>query len=412
MKLAATIATLLCLAVVHVPWGTTLLAQAPFEAPPVLKAKDLAPKALLSGPGYRVADNVPTTGLLGEFRLEADAGSFDVRGVDLLRIRIAELPAIQQLDRTSKTAEFAKSAGRAAARPVESTVNMLSNPVDTVTGAPAGVGRFFERVKAGGESITKESAAPAAAGRIGSVTINALGFEEERRRLAKKLSVDPYTTNPVLGKKLTEVAWVTFSARQAINITSAAVVPYAMGMSTVSLTNNLVWDVKPADLIAMNAKKLKTMGASDAQAGALIDNPYYSISLLTSFVSALERLDGVAGRPEAIALAATTVGEDQARFLAGCLQMLAHHHQWVTPLAEVMARVTVVGKTAAGGLVVGAPVDYVAWTERVANFARRSDFTASSLDLWLTGRMSPQARQEFERIGWRVHEGSPTATAN
>jgi hypothetical protein len=298
---------------------------------------------------------------------------------------------------------------------------MLMNPVDTVTGVPASVGRFFDRVKLGGASIAKAANGPdtgggsrsaAVTGRIGTVTVNALGYEEERRSLAKKLNVDPYTTNPVLSKKLTDVAWVTFSARQAVNITTAALVPYAMGMSTASLVNNLVWDVKPADLIALNEKKLKAMGATDEDAGALIDNPYYSVSLLTSFVASLERLERVPGRPEVVGLAATVANEDQARFLSGCVHMLAHHHQWVGPLSEVMARVTVVGKTRTGGVVAGAPVDYVSWTERVASFASRPDFKATTLDLWLTGRMSPRARREFEALGWRVHEGSPTATSN
>ena len=71
-----------------------------------------------------------------------------------------------------------------------------------------------------------------------------------------------------------------------------------------------------------------------------------------------------------------------------------------------------VGKTATGGLVVAAPVDYIAWTENVATFARRPDFVATSLDIYITGRMSPRARQEFERIGWNVHEGTTTAAGN
>jgi hypothetical protein len=277
------------------------------------------------------------------------------------------------------------------------------------------VERFFDRMKLGGASIGKAASrngAGAAAARLGSVTIDVLGFEEERRHLAKRLDVDPYTTNPVLAEKLTDVAWVSFSARQAITVASAAVVPYAMGMSTVSLTNNLIWDVKPADVLALDEKKLKAMGATDPQARALIETPHYSITVLTSLVSGLERLDAVAGRPEVIALAATVTNEDQARFLMGAVQMLAHHHQWVGRLAEVRARGTVIGKTAASDVVVGAPVDYVSWTERVATFARRADFKESSPSLWLTGRMSTRARQEFEQLGWRVHEGSPTASDN
>jgi len=400
---------------------TAASAQSPYETPPVLQASDLAPAGLLVGEGYSVAGEVPTTGLLGEFTLKADVGTFTPRGLDLLRIRVGELAAIRQLEETSKTAEFAKAAGRAAVRPVQATVNMIAHPVDTISGMPAGVGRFFDRVKLGGQAVASAASGPdksgmektaAVGGRIGTATINALGYEEERRHLAKQVNVDPYTTNPVLSEKLDSIAWVSFSAKQAVNLTTAALMPYSMVMSTVSLTNNLIWDMKPADLIALNQKKAKDMGASDDQAAALIANNYYSISVLTAFMAALERLGPIAGRAEVIALAATAANEDQARFLMGAAQMLAHHHEWVQPLTAVMARGIIVGKTATGGVVVGAPVDYVSWTENVANFARRPDFASSSLDIWLTGRMSARARQEFERIGWRVHEGTQAASGN
>ena len=171
----------------------------------------------------------------------------------------------------------------------------------------------------------------------------------------------PYETPPVMkvtdlapagliSKKLTHVAWVTFSAREAVNLTTAVVMPYSMVMSTVSLTNNLIWDMKPADLVAPNQKKATDMGAGDEAASALIANKNYSISALTALMTALERLGPIPGR------------------------------------ADV--------------------VDYVVWTANVANFARRPDFAATSRDIWLTRRMSPRARHEFERIGWRVHEGS------
>lgn len=113
---------------------------------------------------------------------------------------------------------------------------------------PAGIRRFFDRVKLGG------------------------GHEEERRALAKKVNVDSYTANPILAEKLTSVAWITFSARAAVNITTSVRMPYSMVMSTVSLTNNMVWDTKPADFLAMNPQKAKDMGASDEQAQALISN--------------------------------------------------------------------------------------------------------------------------------------------
>jgi len=48
-------------------------AQSSYETPPILKVGDLAPAGLIVGQGYRVAERVPTTGLLGEFKEGRDA---------------------------------------------------------------------------------------------------------------------------------------------------------------------------------------------------------------------------------------------------------------------------------------------------------------------------------------------------
>src|SRR5678815_5985960 len=79
---------------------------------------------------------------------------------------------------------------------------MIVHPVETVEGLPGGVSRLFDRIKLGGESIAAAATASGQSGeqkaadvsqRVGSITVDALGFEKERRDLAKSLGVDPYT---------------------------------------------------------------------------------------------------------------------------------------------------------------------------------------------------------------------------
>jgi hypothetical protein len=138
----------------------------------------------------------------------------------MLQIRVAELAALAQLDAVSKTETFAKALSSAAVRPVKAVGQIITNPVETAKGVPGGE-RFFGRVKRGAtnlwEAMTgsdKSSAdrAGEVARRVGGISVDALGYEQEHRQLAKALKVDPYTTNPVLAAKLDEVAWVTFSA--------------------------------------------------------------------------------------------------------------------------------------------------------------------------------------------------------
>jgi hypothetical protein len=54
-------------------------------------------------------------------------------------------------------------------------------------------------------------------------------------------------------------------------------------------------------------------------------------------------------------------------------------------------------------------VDYIAWTQNVATFARRADLKASRRGIWTTGRLSPRAKKELTALGWAVHEVAPIA---
>jgi hypothetical protein len=393
--------------------ATPALAQPAFQAPPVLSARELLPRDMLAGAHFEVDDRVPTDGLLGHFTLRSGFGTFVAPGRELLQTRIAELPAIQHLEATSHTDVFLQAAGNAAAKPVEAVVSLVTDPVDTVEGIPTGISRFFDRVELGAQKIGQAASDPTkteqqrtedAAKRIGSATITALGFEQVRRQLAKGLAVDPYTTNPVLSKKLTDTAWVAFSGRLGVNLLTSAFVPGSTVISGLSFTHDLVYDTSAADLLVLDRQKMLAMGATDAQAQALLDNKWFSLSVLTALVTELERLDGVGGRPYVLALAATVTREEEARFLAAAVHVLARLHVGGVPIRRVFTRGTVIGLTPDGAVVVPAPVDYLSWTERVGRFAARPDLRAPRRGLWLTGRMSGAAQQGFAARGWTIHE--------
>ncbi len=388
-------------------------AQPAFQAPPVLSARELLPPDMLVGTHFEVDDLVPTDGLLGHFTLRSGYGTFVAPGRELLRIRIAELSAIQQLEATSQTQVFLQAAGNAAARPVEAVASLVTDPVQTIQGIPSGISRFFDRIQLGTQRIVQAASDPTkteqqrtqdAAQRIGSATITALGFEQVRRQLAKGLGADPYTTNPVLSKKLTDMAWVAFSGRLGVNLLTSAFVPGSTAISGLSFTHDLVYDTSAADLIVLNSQKMQGMGASDAQAQALLGNRWFSLSVLTAMVTELERLGGVSGRPEVLALAATASKEEDARFLAAAVHVLAKLNVSGVPIRRVIARGTVIGIMADGAVVVPAPVDYLAWTDRVGAFATRPDLRAARRGIWLTGRMSGAAQQGFAAGRWTFHD--------
>jgi hypothetical protein len=84
--------------------------------------------------------------------------------------------------------------------------------------------------------------------------------------------------------------------------------------------------------------------------------------------------------------------------------MLANYHRTQTPLKQIIARGTMIGRDRAGVIVVPAEVDYVSWIKRTAYFANRSDLASPKRSLWLTGQMSPLAKKNFEGVGWVVNE--------
>jgi hypothetical protein len=326
----------LILTLLLVTAGAALAAQ--FERPPTLPAEDLVSGSLLSGEGFHVNEQVPTDGLMAHFTIQSDVGTFPANSIEMLRIRVAEIPAIQQLTKTSKTQVFAQSLAENAQRPIQAAGQMVMNPVETIQGLPAGVGRFFGRVGLGAQKIEEAATPPESNGQgleaAGQATRDAFGYEQERRGLAKKLHVDPYTTNPVLSKQLDDFALTAFRAHVAVTTSMSVFIPGSMAITATRMVSQWVWDTPKADLILQNQQGLQALGVSAAQIKAFESNPVFPLSVQTAFVANLGSLPGVPGRAQAVALASTARSEVQARFLTYSIGMLARYHQTQTRLPD------------------------------------------------------------------------------
>jgi len=221
--------------------------------------------------------------------------------------------------------------------------------------------------------------------------------------LAKKLDVDPYTTNPVLAPLLDEIAQVAFTAHAGVNIAISAAVPGATAITGVTMISNWVWDTPRADLIVRNRNTLKEMGVPDQTIHSFMDNSAFPLSVQTNFVESLSHLSHVPGAVDAVVLASTAQSEMQARFITDAVSMLARY-QSRTPLSSITAKGTVVARDRSGAIIVAAPVDYVSWTKRISYFAHRRDLAAPKRIALLTGQMSPMAKKHFQALGWTVYE--------
>jgi hypothetical protein len=63
------------------------------------------------------------------------------------------------------------------------------------------------------------------------------------------------------------------------------------------------------------------------------------------------------------------------------------------------------GVTADGAVVAALAIDYGVWSEDAAAFAKRRELAATSRTLLVAGNLSPRAKQELEKTGWKIKTG-------
>ena len=399
---------------------------ASFETPPTLAASDVAPAALLRGPHHTVAESVPTDGWTTRFTIRSDFGTFEAAGREMLKTRVEEVDALARLDEISRTSVFAESAKKAATKPVRAVKAVVDDPVETAKGIPAGVGRFFKRTyrkakkgvenakdaKADADARERGEDVPVAPGpdagqsrgaAAGDVAKDVFGWNSARRQWARRLAIDPYTTNPQLSEKLDDVAWAAFSGGFAIGVAMPGL-PGPVG--TVQTASQLVWELSPVDLEARNEKSLSLMGIEGRTVRDFFRNGWFTPTLQTRVVTALEALHGVAGRRDVIATAAIVPSEEEARFLVGAVELLARLHAKERPLERLAVEEGMVsGRDRRDAVVLPIPDDYVSWTEEIAGVFE--GYRAGPRAVFLAGRLSPRARQEVTAQGWSVGEDVP-----
>jgi len=372
----------------------------------VLDAPQLVAPWAINGPRYHVATKVPTDGFQALFTLVSDFGTFKVLGADLLAARIAEVGALDKLESVTKTEVYTKAVVAAGARPAQATSAALQRPPET----RIGVGRLFDPPGGTGKRAAETSADStrsegASAGVAGQASAPIVNWERERRRLAKQLGVDPYTSNLVLAKRLDDVAWVSSAARLALDV-AMPLGPFSMGFPLTSVAGGLIWDTPPRDLIALNQEKLRAMGVDDAMAQAFSKNRHFSLSGRTALVVYLSGFAGVAGRPDVVAVANAVLSDNEARFLIWALQILTRYQENVGGITALQAVGRVPSaRLGGGGLLIAAAVDYVSWTRRLDTFARRPEFQeVKNKNAWITGKLSPRAKQGLTELGWTIRE--------
>ena len=378
----------------------------PVEPMPTLDAATLAPAGLLNNAGYTVDASAPVVGYMGQFTLRAPAGTFRADGTEMLAIRVGELAAIAQLGQLSQTSVFADALGASAMKTGAAIGQAVMNPLETIAGIPAGVGRFFQSAATTVSRATDSNAGSNAGS--GDAAMDLLGINKAKRRIAKQVGADPYTTNPVLAKQLDDLARAAFAGGVSLDVALAvSTAGVATAISATATVSNLVWDKSPEDIRTIHEQKLAAMGVGPDTVRAFVTNRWFTPTLSVPFVEHLAQLPAAKGRAAVVALASTVASEGEARFMANAVSMARQIGTERDPVValDLVGRIMAV-RTREGRVEVPAPVDYVVWTEPVKAFAERKDMKGARRNVLVTGIASARAREGLQATGWSVQEHS------
>jgi len=375
-----------------------------FEAPPVLRASDVLPQELLAGPYHRVDEIVSNNGYFNRYKIHSLFGEITVDGTDLLYHTIREIFAIAKIEEMKRSDAFETSFQNAVTGPLRGAKSLITNPVETVSGTLSGIGTFFEQV---GHSILG-SPSEQETGTFKTI----LGFDAAKRGIAYQFDVDPYSYNGLLQKSLEDLTWAAFGGGFVVRVGFMAIPsPASVAVRVPALSENmnkLIAQNTPAQLKSINAKKLKAMGVPSEIAQFFLNNPKISPSRTTYLVGELEALRGVAGRELYIQRAATLKYEGLAFFFERRALMHVAYHEKIAPLGRFVSPYGLLFAQAQNGqLVVLLPLDYLVWTPNTARIIealtnQKEQLGATGIELWISGTLSPLARQNFTARGWQV----------
>jgi hypothetical protein len=402
----------------------TLAAAADFEPAPTFTASKVLPPTLLKGPHHTISEQVTTEGYYQEFKITSDYGEIEAEGRTVLTTRIKEVDALARLSEVSKSAEFAKAAGGAVLSVGKGVANVVADPAGTAKGIGGGVKRFGtnlgRKAKRATDSATKDdkkaddpskSGTEKAASGAGHAAESVVGVNGAARQWAKKLEVDPNTTNPVLHKALVDMGRIDAAGSIAVKV----VVPIPGVVTATASVGDMVWSADPEAVRKHNEQIVAGLATTKQAASDFFVNGNYTLTGQTRLLAALGAVKAK-GCADYIDAASEATHEREALFFVESAELLAGLHK-ASPVTAILedsrAMVARTGDRAVALL----PVDYIRWTEAsqkaATEIAQRAqkELGAKVLEMRVTGKVSEGARKGLTQLGWQVKEGASEGLA-
>lgn len=379
-----------------------------FDVPGNRSASDILPPELISGPHFRVRDKVVFYGYMYNYVVDSDFGTFEATGDFALRKLIHEIDAIAALEQIKKGEAYLDGIKNAAYQPIEFGKDLLTDPVDTVSGVPHGIAALFRNVKAG---IT----APSSPGEDGKME-QILAVSSNKRQLAQRLEVDVYSSNSVLQKELNSVAWATSLGSLTVSAALAPIGgPAVVAVSAtraVQQVRDVITQFPPSRVRQINQEELLAMGIPSELATRFLDHPFYTPTQDTVIVSALKALPQAAGRDAFLRQALTADDEEMTNFFMYVAETMRGYQTKVSPIKNIHVYGPLVFARASNGTaIIPLPLDYAIWTERGSQLVsdtmasyRATNPDVKKYEFWLTGTASKLARKKAGALGIKTVE--------
>ena len=392
------------LAVGAVTWAQDV--EPGFEGPPMLRAAEILPSKLYKTPYYTVADGVPTDGYFYHFSVQSHYGRYNVVSLEMLKVRAHEIEILNRAVELKDKYEFLNAAGGRIEAMGEALVGTVVHPVETVQAVTEGVGKKIASIgrlfKGRKRSKRRDS------------FVKELLLAKHKRRVAYELEVDVYSSNPQIQDLLDSIATQRAAGQAAVDL-GAIFVPGAAGV-VVSIgkfeanMKGLLLQKSAGELVGMNNDKLERMGVEPELRKRFINQTEYSPRHQTYLVGALEQMRGVRNRGAFLRAALHAKDEASALYYQKTAELLAQYHLRERPIQQLASAGRLpVAYLADGTMIIAPPFDYIYWDAR----ALKDLEALSELDrgfsrrrrmLVTIGRLSPRARQGFQRWGFLTRE--------
>ncbi len=399
-----------------------------FESAPERSAAELLPARLVSGPDFHVVDPVAGDGLMNHFVLESRFGTFEAYGRQALAVRVQEVAALRELARTSDVEIVAGGVAQGVQSEIKTATNVVTHPVETVSGIPRGIAHLFSGYRARGEEAVAEAKkdlqssgdSTSAGGGESTVARTAekgkraaqsyaeryLGVTAAERDYYRRLAVDPYTDNQLLRDTIRRDARIRAAASFGIRFVGLPGIP---GIALTQRAVDAIYNEDPAVIRQRTRTTLAGYGLSAAEIDGFLDAPNMSPTRQLSLLTAAAALKGVAGRGELFrhSIGLTSIEEVQVYLASVALLVQAQAH---APLASIVSGVRLPAALAADGrFLVCAAFESIYWTEGVAQLeaqlraALPQPARSAAREVWIAGELSARARAALESRGWELH---------